>query len=81
MLGQTTQPPKNYDRKKKMSSKMQGVSPNDCELFTSINNMICVDPGYLRLHHKMMQANGHQIMECTSIGVGMLNTTIMLSMD
>ena len=41
-----------------------------------INNALRVDPGYLCLHHKTIKANRHLYIECTSVRVGILNTTI-----
>ncbi|KAH0713810.1 hypothetical protein KY289_009769 [Solanum tuberosum] len=38
-----------------------------------INDVQDADPGYLYLHHKTMQANWHQYMECTSMRAGKLS--------
>ena len=43
-----------------------------------INEPSRADPDYLRLHHKMMQANWHQYTECMSMHVWMLNKTYAL---
>uniref|UniRef100_M1E068 Late blight resistance protein n=1 Tax=Solanum tuberosum TaxID=4113 RepID=M1E068_SOLTU len=44
----------------------------DSEVLNWINGAPDADPSYLYLHHKMMQANWHQYIECTSMRVGML---------
>ena len=54
---------------------MQGGSPSDYRMLHWINGALRVDPGYVCVHHEMMQANWHQYIECTSIQVGMLNNT------
>ncbi|WMV37206.1 hypothetical protein MTR67_030591 [Solanum verrucosum] len=51
---------------------MQGGSPTDSELLTESTVHWNVDPSYLCLHLKTMQANWHQYIECTSMRVGML---------
>uniref|UniRef100_M1E0R2 Late blight resistance protein n=1 Tax=Solanum tuberosum TaxID=4113 RepID=M1E0R2_SOLTU len=35
----------------------------DSELLNWINEVLDIDPGYLRLHHKKMQVNWHQYIE------------------
>ena len=60
-----------------MSSRMQGGSPLTVELKLDQ----CADPGCLRLYNKMKQVNWNQYIECTSMRVGMLNTSIKLEMD
>ncbi|WMV41347.1 hypothetical protein MTR67_034732 [Solanum verrucosum] len=57
---------------------MQGGSPTDTECSSWINEALDADPGYLHLHHKKMQANLHQYIECTSMRVGMLKQDIGL---
>uniref|UniRef100_M1DZ58 Late blight resistance protein n=1 Tax=Solanum tuberosum TaxID=4113 RepID=M1DZ58_SOLTU len=44
----------------------------DSEVLNWINGAPDADPNYLDLHHKMMQDNWHQYIECTSMRVGML---------
>ncbi|WMV42710.1 hypothetical protein MTR67_036095, partial [Solanum verrucosum] len=39
---------------------MQGGSPTDSKCSSWINRALDADHGYLRLHHKTMQANWHQ---------------------
>ena len=46
------------------------ISPLGAFVLDWINGVLDVDPGYLRLHHKTMQANWHQYMECTSMRAG-----------
>ena len=55
-----------------MSSRMKGSSPTNSELLTGSNSTPDVDRSYLRLHHKMMQANWNQYIVCMSMRVGML---------
>ena len=57
---------------------MQGGSPTDSECSSWINEVLDADLGYLRLHHKTMQANWHQYMECTSMRAGQLNHNLSL---
>ena len=52
---------------------MQGGSPLTPEL-----DELRANPSYLPLHHKMMHANWYKYIECTSMQVEMLNTTITL---
>ena len=62
---------------------MNNKSPPECKeahhlliVLGWINEVLDdADPGYLRLHHKMMQANWHQYIECTGMRVGMRNNT------
>jgi len=51
---------------------MQRGSPIDSELLTGSTNATDTDPSYLCLHHKTMQDNWHQYIQCTSMRVGML---------
>ncbi|WMV34520.1 hypothetical protein MTR67_027905, partial [Solanum verrucosum] len=44
---------------------MQRGSPTDSELLTGSTNAPDVDPSYMCLHHKTIQANWHQYIECT----------------
>ena len=60
----TTEMIKQY---KKESSRKQGGSPNDSEMFDWINEVLDDDPGYMYLYHKTMQAKWHQYIECTSM--------------
>ena len=69
MLGQTPQHP----NKTKLGTQNIRVLrkarrlTTDSGVLSWINGMLDADPGYLRLHHKTMQANWHQYMECTSM--------------
>ena len=72
MLGQTPQHP----NKTKLRTQNNWVLRNARRLTTDsgvlswINDVQDADPGYLYLHHKKMQANWHQYMECTSMRAG-----------
>uniref|UniRef100_M1DGL0 Late blight resistance protein n=1 Tax=Solanum tuberosum TaxID=4113 RepID=M1DGL0_SOLTU len=46
--------------------------------FSWMNETLDTDPGYLCVHHKKMQANWHQYIECTSMRIGMLKQDIGL---
>ena len=80
MLGQTPQHP----NKTKLRTQNNKVLRNARRLTTDfgvlswINSVLNADPGYLRLHHKKMQANWHQYIECTSMRVGKLNNNLSL---
>ena len=80
MLGQTPQHP----NRTKLSTQNNWVLRNARRLTTDsgvlswINDVQDADPGYLYLHHKTMQANWHQYMECTSMRAGKLNHNLSL---
>ncbi|WMV49235.1 hypothetical protein MTR67_042620 [Solanum verrucosum] len=76
MLGQTPQHP---NKEKKLGKRIKRVLRNarrlttDSKLLNWINEALDADHGYLNLHHKMMQANWHQYIKCTSMRVGTLS--------
>ena len=80
MLGQTPQHP----NKTKLRTQNNRVLRKTRRLTTDsgvlnwINGVLDADPGYLRLHHKTMQANWHQYMECMSMRAGPLNNNLSL---
>ncbi|WMV30889.1 hypothetical protein MTR67_024274 [Solanum verrucosum] len=62
-----------------LPQELAAMHPNARRLTTDsgvlswINDVQDADPGYLYLHHKTMQANWHQYMECTSMRAGKLS--------
>ena len=71
MLGQTPQHPNELNKKamKWILQKARRLTTNSGVL-RWINGVQDADPGYLCLHHKKMQANWHQYIECTSMRAG-----------
>ena len=80
MLGQTPQhlnKTKLREQNNRVLRKARRLT-TDYGVLNWINGVPDADPGYLRLHHKTMQANWHQYMECTSMRVGPLNNNLSL---